>query len=182
MVNLAGGYQPDPLRDKFIRGARSLLDRGYAHPGSVQGTRLAGPDAKALRWCLARGINPRGPDNSSAVARGGLNARDRWTRAFVRCLYEQHLWWAGSHETAGEWRGVRRLVPYRGRALIVEVGRLLPAQGIVPSGRAIRLEVTSEGRAAAYRAARRKQERDRIYDDRGDPAGRWSDPALRDWS
>ena len=181
MANPAGGYQPDPLRDKFIRGARALLDRGYGSPGSVQGTRLADPDAKAMRWCLARGINPRGPDNSSAVARGGLNARDRWMRAFIRCLYEQHLWWAGDHDEPDAWRMDRRLVAYRGRALIVAVGRRVPALGVIPAGRAVSIQVTSGGRAAAFRAARRKQEQDRIYDDAGDPAGRWSDPALRDW-
>ena len=181
MPNPRGGYLPDPLRDRFIRGARALLDRGYAHHGSFVGTRLAAPDAQALRWCLAHGINPRGPDNSSAVARGGLNARDRWTRAFIRCLYEQHLWWAADHDTAGEWRQDRRLVSYRGRALIVDVGRMLPVQGVVPAGRAIRIQVTTAGRAKAFDAARRKADKDRIYDDAGHPAGRWSDPALRDW-
>lgn len=181
MPNPTGGYLPDPLRDKFIRGARALLDRGYASHGAFHGTRLAGPDAAALRWCLAHGINPRGPDNSSAVSTGGLNARDRWTRAFIRCLYEQHLWWAGDHDSANSWRPDRRLVAYRGRALIIEIGRMLPVKGVIPAGRAVRLQVTSEGRAGAYRAAQRKREADRIYDDRGEPAGRWSDPALRDW-
>lgn len=181
MANPNGGYLPDPLRDKFIRGARALLDRGYANPGSTQGTRLKDPDAKALRWCLARGINPRGPDNSSAIARGGLNARDRWMRAFIRCLYEQHLWWAADHETGGQWRDDRRLVPYRGRALIVAVGRRVPAVGVIPAGRAVSVTVTRAGRSAAFSAVQRKREDDRIYDNRGDPAGRWSDPELRDW-
>lgn len=182
MANPGGMYQPDPLRDKFIRGARQLLDRGYRSPGSVQGTRLADPDAKALRFCLANGINPHGPDNSSAVARGGLNARDRWMRAFIRCLYEQHLWWAGDHESPGSWRAERRLVAYRGRALIVNVGRRVPAVGVIPAGRAVSIEVTAAGRAAAFAAAQRKRDQDRIYDNRGATAGRWSDPALRDWS
>ena len=173
-------YEADPLRDHFTRGARQLLDRAYAHPGTWQGTRLAAPDAAALRFCLTRGINPLGPDNVSAAGgrRGGLNARSRWMRAFVRCLYEQHLWWAGTHGSANAWRGDRRLAKYGGRGLQIEVGRAVPARGLIPAGRAVRVRVVSQARAAAMR----KAAADRTWTDSGEAGERWSDPSLRDWA
>jgi len=173
-------FEPDPLRDHFTRGARQLLDRAYKASGpGWTGTLLADPNPRALAACLVAGIDPFGPDNASSRSgrAGGLNARSRWMRAFVRCLYEQHLWWADSHVRPGEWRTERRMVPLRTRGLLVEVGFAKPAVGLVPRGRAIRIRAVGGG----YSAATRKPYRDRIYTDSGATADRWSDPALRDW-
>jgi len=176
-------FEPDPLRDKFARGSRQLLDRAYAQPGTWQRTRLADPDARATAYARGLGIDPLGPDNVSAQAgrRGGLNARTRWMRAFVRSLYEQHLWWAGSHDDAGAWREHRRLVAFRSSGLRIDVGRAMPRLGVIPAGREIKVMVTRAGRGAAYSAAARKPAADRIYTDDRDLGARWSDPDRRDW-
>ncbi len=97
-------------------------------------------------------------------------------RAFVRCLYDQHLYWAADHKGGG-WRDERRLVPLRSRSLIIEVGRALPVRGIIPAGRAVRIRALPPGKAAAMR----KPQADRIYTDDGEEGARWADPALRDW-
>jgi hypothetical protein len=176
-------FEPDPLRDKFSRGARQLLDRAYAHPGTWQRTRLANPGAAAMSFALTLGINPLAPDNVSAQGgrRGGLNARTRWMRAFIRALYEQHLWWAGSHAEAGAWRDERRLVAFRSQGLRVDVGRAVPGLGVIPAGREVKVMVTSQGRSAAFSAAARMPGDDRIYADDRDLGARWSDPGRRDW-
>lgn len=176
------GAAPDPLRDLFTAGARRLLERAYARPGTAVSTILANPGERAMGLAASLGINPFGPDNVSARGgrAGGLRARTRWGRAFVRCLYEQHRWWAASHGPAGGWRRDRRTVPLDSRALEIDVGAHRPALGVIPAGWPVTIRIRTGG-AAKLRAVQRKPERDRIYDDRGDTAARWSDPALRDW-
>jgi len=171
-------FEPDPLRDHFIQGARSLLNRAYASPGTWARTRLADPDGSAESWCRSMGINPWGPDNVSAQGgrSGGLNARTRWMRAFVRCLYEQHLWWS---EPGGQWRDFRRTAKRDG-AIRIEVGRALPTRGIIPGGREVSVMLAAAG-AAPLRAVQRKPDDGRIFANSGAPAGRWSDPDRRDW-
>jgi hypothetical protein len=174
-------YTPDPLRDHFTRGARQLLARAYAHQGAWQGTRLASPDAAGLAECARLGIDPFGPDNTTARRRaGGLNARSRWMRAFIRCLYEQHQFWADSQVRPG-WRDERRLVPLRTRGISIDVGRAVPALGVIPAGRAIRLKVYRAGAQASFTAVDRKPDRDRIYLAGRVTGPKQADGRLRDW-
>lgn len=158
----------------FDRGSASLLARAYAADrGTWVATRLANPTAAEYARCLAMGIDPYGPDNPSVPGRrGGLNCRDRWMRAFVRSLYYQHRNAAGAS-------GLPRLTVYRADALQVDVGRRLVPRGIIPAGRAIRIQIRQGGRAA-YQAALRLPDRDRIFsgDEQGD---RSSAIELRDW-
>ena len=160
----------------FDRGARALLGRAYAARGAWVGTRLAVPSREVAAQWRARGIDPYGPD---PVPRGGLNAHTRWMRAFIRCLYYQHKWWSVTGK-ADRWRQVKRTVPRHAGALEIDVGRAMPARGIIPAGRAIRVRINAGGQAA-QRAVDRLPDSERIYDDRGQPAGRWADPANRDW-
>lgn len=184
---MAGATEPDPIRDKFTRGARILLDRAYARPGVWVGTRLANPGPAALAFMAELGIRWDGPDNVSAVGgrRGGLNARTRWARGFVRCLYHQHLYYAATQARGNGWLDERRLVALRTRALDVEIGNALPGGrqegSVLVAGRAVRIRVRRANQAAADRAARRMRPGDRIWTDAAEPGARWSDPARRDW-
>jgi hypothetical protein len=168
----------DPLSVSLDRAARQLLERAYDVPrGTWVSTRLADPGPVAAAAAAAAGIDWRGPDNASAAGRGGLDARDRWTRALVRALYYQYRWYATGR---GGWRDGKRAVPLHTGALEFEAGRRLPAQGVIPAGRAIRLRLNAGGRAS-LRKVQALPRRDRIYDDAGNPAGRYSQIALRDW-
>lgn len=170
----------DPLSTWLDGAARDLLSRAYRVPrGEWVNTRLADPDPLTAARAAAAGINWRGPDNASARGRGGgLDARDRWTRALVRAVYYQYRWYATGR---GGWRRERREVALHTGALEVEVGRRVPARGIIPPGRAVRLRLNAGGRAALAHV-QRQGEADRIYGDDGAPAARWSDIARRDWA
>jgi hypothetical protein len=160
--------QRDPLSLWWDRGARDLLARAYDAPrGTWVGTRAADPGPAARVYLASVGIDWKGPDNPSVPGRrGGLNARDRWTRAFVRALYYNHrLQMAG----AG-----------RADALEVDIGRRVIPRGIIPAGRAVRVRIRQGGRSS-YHAAKRMSDRDRIYADDGSHAARSSALELRDW-
>ena len=136
------------------------------------------------------GIDVTGPDNPSVAGRGkgGLNARSRWGRGFVRALYYQHKW----HSIPGksQFRQAQRVSPRASSALRIEVGRHIPAspqfdprhpeRGGFPAGRAVRVKLDRGGQAK-LKAVQRLSDRDRIWTDEGNPAGRFSDPSLRDW-
>ena len=183
-------YERDPLSVLLDAGARRLLERAYASPGTWVGTRLADPGMRARTFAASRGINPDGPDNPSA--QGGrsrrTDAQTRWGRAFVRAVYYQHRWYSGGG-TRG-WRSDRRTTPRDTGGLRFEVGRHLPASpqfdpanpgaGGFPPGRAVRLRL-ERGGAAKLRAVQRLPDSQRIYDDSGEAAARWSDPNQRDW-
>lgn len=156
-------FEPDPASLMLTGGARRLLERAYASPGQPQATRLADPDLRARHRLSALGIDPDGPDNASASGGRGLSARSRWMRAFVRALYREHKAIKGG---AG--------------ALRVEVGRRVPASGLIPAGRSVSVTYDRGGKAK-LRAVQRKPEASRIFDDQGIPAARWSDPERRDW-
>lgn len=168
----------DPAAVLLDRGARDLLTRAYAAGrGNWVGTRLADPGPETRLYLASMGIDWRGPDNPSVPGgRGGLDARDRWTRAYVRALYYNHTWY-------GSQRGMRpqrRNVANKVTALKIDVGRRLPPLGIFPAGRAVRIRILTGGRAA-YRASLGVRPRDRIFEG-GQPEGdRASDVALRDW-
>lgn len=148
------------------RGAAQLISRARAARGGWAATRIADPSPRQRAALMqAYGIDPDGPDRpSTARRRGGLNARTRWCRGFVRAVY-----WANDTRHGGP-----------GLALEVEVGVHRPALGVIPAGRAVRLRVRRGGQVAV-RTVGRKPDSARIWDDAGFPAGRFSDPALRDW-
>lgn len=171
-------HKRDPVSVLWDAGARRLLSRALQNPGTWQGTRVADPRPGQEAWMKSRGIDWQGPDNASASGGKGLNARDRWTRAFVRSLYYQFAWYS---VTGGEnWRSEKRGRARHAGALQVEVGRRLPAKGVIRSGRAIRVRYARGGQAK-LRAVQNKSDSDRVWTDDGQKASRFSDPALRDW-
>jgi hypothetical protein len=156
----------DPVSVLWDGPAAQLLARARKARGGWAGTRITDPSPRQrAALTLVYGINPDGPDRPSTPARrGGLNAKTRWARGFVRALYH-----ANDRRRGGP-----------GLALEVQVGRHKPAGVRVPAGRAVRVRVRRGG-TVALRAVQRKQDAGRIYGDDGLPAGRHSDPALRDW-
>jgi hypothetical protein len=169
----------DPLSVFLDRAARDLLSRAYRAPrGEWVTTRLADPDPFTAASIARMGIDWRGPDNASARGRGGLDARDRWTRALIRAVYYQYRWYATGR---GGWRTEKREVALHTGALQLDAGRRVPARGVIPAGRAVRLRLNAGGRTALGHV-QQFGNRDRIYDNSGSPAGRWSDVALRDWA
>ena len=148
------------------RGAAQLLGRARRARGGWAATRIADPSPRQRTALLqAYGIDPDGPDQpSTARRRGGVNARTRWARGFVRAVY-----WLNDTRHGGP-----------GLALEIEVGAHKPALGVIPAGRAVRLRVRRGGQVA-MRAVARKPDAQRIWDSSGIPAGRFSDPARRDW-
>ena len=118
-----------------------------------------------------RGIDPYGPD---PVQRGGLNAHTRWARGFVRTLYREHKWWSGGK--GKPFRSARRTVARHTGGLQVEVGRVMPARGIIPAGRTIRVRLAPGGKAKEAAVAE-LPERARWAD--GGP--QHAQEAWRDW-
>lgn len=165
----------DPVSMLFDAPARRLLERAYRQPNTWVGTRLADPGIRARTYAVARGIDVDAPDRGGTATggrSGGLNARTRWARAFVRAVYYQH-------KQSGHTRPIR-----------VEVGRHIPASpqfdprdpgaGGFPAGRAVRVWYGAGGKARE-RAVKRLADRDRIFTDDGRQGRRWADPAKRDW-
>lgn len=156
----------DPVSVLWDGAAAQLLARARSARGGWAGTRIADPSPRQ-RAALQRvhGIDPDGPDRpSTARRRGGVNARTRWARGFVRAVY-----YANDTRHGGP-----------GLALEVQVGAHKPPLGVIPAGRAVRLRVRRGGQVA-MRAVARKPDVARIWDDENMPAGRFSDVALRDW-
>jgi hypothetical protein len=163
----------------FDAGARRLLARAYAKPGEWVMTRLADPTPGEAARCLAwYGINVLGPDNAPTQSGRRQDAHTRWGRGFVRALYYQHKWWSGLGSSG--WRASKRTTPRTAGALQVEWGRRLPVLGVIPAGRAVRVRLARGGQAAA-KAVAAKGEGARIYDARGNPAGRHAEASERDW-
>ena len=149
----------DPLSVLWDTAAQTALARAYAARGAWVAVRVTDPSVRQREAALALGINPLGPDNPSTVARrGGLDARDRWRRAFVRAVHY-----------------------HAGRPIEIQVGRKLPPRGVIPAGRPVRIRVRRGG-SVAQRAVAKLPDSKRIFDDEGQPAGRWSDPTRRDWT
>ena len=154
-------FERDPVSRMWDGAALAILARARAQPGRWVATRIAQPSDFQRARLLRQGINPDGPDNTSAA--GGrskaTNARSRWGRGFVRAVY---------YNRASD------------EAVKVEVGIMRPAVGRIPRGRAVRVMVL-EGGAAARRAAAALPEGKRLFDTEGHPGDRWSDPERRDW-
>lgn len=152
----------DPVSVTFDDAAAQLLNRARHARGDWVTTRIADPTPAQVRRWASHGIDVEGPDNPSVPGGRGLNARTRWARALVRALYYQHK----NQSMSG--------------ALRVEIGRRMPARGVIPAGRQIRIQLASGGIAAA-RAVDRLASVSRIYNDDGSPAWRQSQTELRDW-
>lgn len=168
----------DPVSVLLDRGARELLTRVYAErAGTWVMTRLADPSEDHQAWAAGMGIGDlMGPDVPTTDSGRNDTAHTRWGRAFVRALYHNHLWWSNGR---GGWRGTRRMAR-NPRPLEVEWGNRVRRLGVIPAGRAVRVRQPTGGQVAR-RAVHRKPPAARIYDDQGRTAGRWSDPARRDW-
>jgi hypothetical protein len=164
---MAGPGERDPVSVLWDPAAAQLLGRARRARGQWAATRIADPSPRQrAALALSYGINVDGPDAPSTQGgrRGGLNARTRWARGFVRALY-----YANDSRHGGP-----------GLALEVEVGAHKPPLGVIPAGRAVRVRVRRGG-SVAIRAVQRKADGARIFDEAGMPAGRFSDPSLRDW-
>jgi hypothetical protein len=175
----SGSYARDPVSELLDGGARAILDRAYAHPGHWQATRLADPTPAHVAHFAAGGINVFGPDNAPRRGGRGLDAHTRWCRGFVRAVYYQHLWYS---QVGGRgWRRARRTTPRTAGAIKIEVGRRMPALGVIPAGRMVRVILYPGGRAALKAAAGEPEAR-RIFCATGEPnGGAAADATRRDW-
>jgi len=185
------GLSRDPVSEAFDAAARRLLTKAYAASGGWVTVWLPDPTIRQRSRFAARGIGDlTGPDRPSVLpGPGGLDARTRWARGFVRSLNFQHKWYSPQRK-GGAWRDQRRPVARSTGGLKVEVGRHVaaspqfdparPEAGGLPGRRRVRIQIAAGGKAKD-RAVARLPDRDRIFDHLGRPAGRWSNPALRDW-
>jgi hypothetical protein len=169
----------DPASELLDRGARALLARAYGvRSGVWVMTRLADPAPEHVKWARAIGLDPlMGADRPPTLSGSHVQAHTRWGRAFMRALWYQHKWY-GDKPRKG-FRQERRMTPYS-LPLQVEWGRRVPAVGVIPAGRAVRIRIATGG-ATKLRVVRAKPDSARIFTDDGAIAGRWSDPSRRDW-
>ena len=161
-------YQRDPVSELFDQAARSLLARAYARPGKWAASRVADPSPRHRAYLADRGIDPFERDRV-----GSGMAKTRWARGMVRALYYQHKWWSAA---GGGFRADKRQTYRQTGALVVEVGNVVVARGVIPRGRAIRVMLAPGGQAKV-KAAAGVPERE-TWADQG-PA--WADPGKRDW-
>lgn len=165
--------QRDPVSVSFDAAAARLLRRAYRANGAWVGTRLGNPPPEWMRWGRAHGVWLLGPD----TAAGGA-ARTRWARALVRSVYYVHKWHYRENGTLD--LSARRASPW-GHPLQFEVSRSvrISREGVV-LGRVVRIRTLPGGQAPGAAAAALPDSA-RMYTDGGQPAGRFADPALRDW-
>lgn len=162
----------------FDASARRLLERAYESRGTWVHAWLPDPDLRQRTRWLEEGINVGGPD--PLPAGGGVDARTRWARGFVRALYHQAAWYApdrGSTRMRSERRTAQASAPLR-----VQVGRHLPASpgGGMPARRRVRVMIARSGRARDQAVARLGNA-DRIYTPAGKHAARYAAETYRDW-
>jgi hypothetical protein len=181
---MAGTSGRDPVSVGFDGSARRLLERAYASPGVWVQVWLPDPTIRQRTRYTEIGIDVDGPD--PLPAGGGVNARTRWGRGFIRSVYFQHKNYSPVRRGAG-WN--RRSSPRSSGGLRIEVGRHVPGSpqfdparpGIgLPPRRRVRAQLARGGKAKAA-AVRRLSDNDRIYTDAGAPAARWGAPGFRDW-
>lgn len=151
-------YSRDPVSVPWDKAAASLLLRAVQARGAWVATRIKDPTDRQVNLYRSAGIYVLGRDNAATLSGKRANYRTRWCRGFARAFYRL--------------KGAR--------AVELEVGAHKPASGVIPAGRAVRARVRRGG-SVARRAVQRKADDDRIFDDEGFPAGRWSDPEGRDW-
>lgn len=164
--------QRDPISIQFDPAAARLLRRAYEAGGGWAGTYVRNPSLEWQAWAARRGISLLGPDDQP----GGMS-KTRWARAFVRSVYYLHRW----HYTPG--RGLvleaRRASPW-GRPLQYQVNSVRILTGGVVAGRQVRIRTRPGGQAAGAAVDDLPYSR-RIYAADGQPAGRHTTPADRDW-
>jgi hypothetical protein len=137
------GTTRDPVSQTMDQAARALLTRAYRARGGWAATRLKDPTpVEVARW-WARGIHVLARD---PAPRGGMNARTRWGRAYVRALWYQHKWYSAA--PGGGWRPQPRAA-MRWPGIQVEIGPHRPATGVIPAGRPVRVRVANRRQARA---------------------------------
>jgi hypothetical protein len=163
----------DPVSVQFDAAAARLLRRADTRRGQWAGTYVRNPSPEWMLWGARNGVRLLGPDTQP----GGL-ARTRWCRALTRSVYylHKHYYYEGKGLDLGD----RRVSPNGARSLQFQAGTVRLAPGGVVVGRAYRIRFLAGGEAALA-AVGQLPDSQRIYDDAGNPAGRWADPALRDW-
>jgi hypothetical protein len=181
-------YTRDPVSEAFDGAARRLLDRVYAQRGQWVAVWLPDPTIRQRTRYIGAGINVDGPD--PLPAGGGVNARSRWARGFVRALYYQHRYYSPMRSSSG-WK--RRTSLRASGGLRVEVGRHVaaspqfdpqhPERGGFPARRRVRVMLAAGGRKKDAAVAR-LSDKDRIYQRDGSPADRFShaNGPFRDWA
>lgn len=162
------GARRDPVSETMDGAARALLTRAYKARGGWASTRLKDPTPIQVALWMARGIRVLGPD---PVPRGGMNARSRWARAYVRALWYQHKWYSGA--PGGGWRTQPRAA-MRWPGIEVEIGPHRPATGVIPAGRPVKIRVANVRQARASGAP----SDDWSWSDDGPRRG---DVSFRDW-
>lgn len=163
------------MSESFDGAAARLLARAHSRRGRWVGTSVANPGADWERYARAAGMGRLlGPDPQP----GGL-ARTRWVRGFVRSLYYLHKNFY--YEGRGLDLAQRRNAANPSRALEFQVGLVRIDKGGLVRGRAVRIRLR-DGGAEALGAVQELPDSARIYDNSGAPAGRWADPARRDWA
>lgn len=164
------------MSELFDAAAKAHLEAAYQGEGWVSRPLLP-PTAEHRLWALGMGINLDGADPAKAAVGTVMN---RWDAAFERACYWLHRWfWDGGRGFLGE----RRMQPAPARSIQVNISTRARRFQIGPRSfyaRPARVRVyASGGRALAH--VKQLSDDQRIYDDAGDPAGKWGDPETRDW-
>lgn len=165
------------MSELFDAGARAHLQAAYARPGEWVSRPLLPPTAEHRLWALGMGINLDGADPAKRAVGTVMN---RWDAGFERAVYWLHRWW---WDGGRGFREERRLQPAPARSVQVSITRQARRFTIGPRSfyaRGARIRVYAGG-ARALAHVRQLPGASRIYDDRGNPAGKWGDPADRDW-
>jgi hypothetical protein len=167
--------------------ARRLLARVYANPGTWQQMWLPDPTIRQRSRWIGEGINVDAPD--PLPKGGGVDAKTRWGRAFTRAVYYQHKWYSAGR--GGEWRKDRRTSARSTGGLRIEIGRHIvaspqfnparPELGGLPPRRRVRVQLAAGGKAKTAAVARLSN-KDRIWTETGNPAGRFGEQRYRDWA
>jgi hypothetical protein len=169
--------QRDPVSVLFDAAARAHLAAAYAEPGRWIARPLLPPTGEHRLWALGLGINLDAADPAKAAVGTSMN---RWDAAFQRAVYWLHRWyWDGGQG----FRDERRNQPAPARAVQVSVAARARRFQLGPRSfyaRPARVRVLTGGRRALAHV-QQLADAARIYDDAGEPAGKWGDPATRDW-
>jgi hypothetical protein len=166
------GVRRDPVSVQFDAASARLLRRAYERKGEWAGTYVKNPSVEWMAWGLRNGISLLGADNAP-----GGQARTRWCRAFVRSAFYQHRWYY--YPGRGLVLSDRRSSPW-GRPLQYQVGTVRLTPGGIVVGRAVRVRTQSP--RGARRVVDELPDSRRIYTAAGEPGGRFSNVADRDWT
>lgn len=168
----------DPVSAAFDASARRLLERAYAARGQWVQAWLPDPDLRQRTRWLEQGINVDGAD--PLPPGGGVDAKTRWARGFVRALYFNAKWYRPARGSTR--MRTERLTSPSSVPLRVQVGRHVPGNpgGGLPPRRRVRIMIATGGQAKD-RAVTRLADRDRRVTPDGKPGARFAQPAYRDW-